>query len=109
MSGRYGRNWLLTALLAGVSVLAAALGYFELRLIGFPDGYVSQWDRARKVLLTGLIVTSVFVSASALFLGSRSSPAAGRNVKIAMLIYGVFLTAVLIADGYLSSQSGRGG
>ncbi len=109
MSGRSARNWLLTALLAGVAVLAAAWGYFELQIIGFPDGYLSEWDRARKILLTGLIVTSVFVSASAIFLGSRSSVAAGRNVKIATLIYGVFLTAVLIADSYLSSQSGRGG
>jgi hypothetical protein len=110
MNRHLARNWVLIALLVGLALLAAALGFFELQFLGFPDGYLSDWDRARRVLLTGLIVTSVFVSAIALFLGSRlASAAAGRNLKIAALLYALFLAAVLIADGYLSSQSGRGG
>lgn len=103
------RNRGLAALLTGVALLVAALAYFELRYLGFPDGYLSDWDRARKMLLTGLVVANIGVSAGALLLGSRASPMAGRNLKIAALIYGFFLAAALIADAFLTSQSGRGG
>ena len=93
-----------------VALAAAAFSLFELQFLGFPDGYLSDWDTARKVLLTGLIGISLFMSAVALFLGWRSATSsADRILKIVGLLYMVFLTAMLIADSYFSSQSGRGG
>ncbi len=110
MNSLSAANRVLSVILTGVALVAAALGLFEIQYLGFPDGYLSDWDIVRKGLLTGLIGISVFMSAAALFLGWRSvSSSASTYLRIAGLLYAVFLAAVLIADSYFRGQSGRGG
>lgn len=96
-------------ILAGIAFLVSIVGYFKLRSIGFPDGYMSEWDAARKALLTMLIGISWFVSVFSIWLGRSVSIKSFRRLKIATAMYVPFVLAVEIIDSYFAGQSGRGG
>ena len=97
-------------MLAGVALVVAAFGFLELRYLGFPDGYLSHWDNARKGLLTGLIGVSLLMCVAAIALGWRApSASTSKHLKIAGTLYAVALIAAVILDIYFRAQSGLGG
>lgn len=96
--------------LIGAALLVAVLGYAELRLIGFPDGYRSDADLARAMLLRGLIGVSALVGAMSLAVSRHSAPgSAGRRQRILAMTYAAMLLAALAGNLYLLGLSGRGG
>lgn len=96
--------------LIGAALLAAALGYSELRYLGFPDGYRSDADRIRAMLLGSLIGVSLLACVVSVLVGWRSTPdSAGRRQRILAIAYAVMLLAALTGNVYLRGVSGRGG
>lgn len=103
-------NRALSYILAGIAVFVSMMGYSELRYIGFPDGYASEWDNARKALLMMLIGISWIVAVLSIYLGRLPlSIKTGKSLKTVGLMYGAFILAVVIINFYCSKQSGLGG
>jgi hypothetical protein len=101
----------LLACAAGCLALALSiLAYQEFRLVGFPDGFVSNWDRTRKILYLLFIGASLPTSAWFVSLGWTAARRAIRaRLRATAIAYAVFVALVLVADHYLRELSGRGG
>jgi len=107
MGSRYG------AFLLGIAVLAvAALIHAELRLLGFPDGGLTELDRARIPLHSAFIGLSILCGLCSLYLAAAESDRR-RNlgVRAVLLLYLVIGLATLLIDLHLSSylDGGTGG
>jgi hypothetical protein len=107
MGSRYG------AFLLGVTVLAlAAFVYAELRLLGFPDGHLTELDRARIPLHSVFIGLSVLCGLCSLYLAAAES---GRRrhlgLRAVVPLYLVIVLATLLIDFHLGSylDGGTGG
>ena len=100
----------IVAYLSSFAALATSILLFQERhFIGFPDGFVSEPDRARRVLLAAASGASLLAGFGFGALGWVGSSRLGRKVGVAALVYGVLLALALVADHSLSGLSGRGG
>ena len=103
-------NHIFAYILGCSAIILSFFVYLELSFIGFPDGYLSDWDQARQILLTIYIVISLLVGVWYIFLGWI----AGRNnigvkLRVTNLLYVAFGLLVVVADQYFSQLSGQGG
>ena len=98
------------AYLSGAIALAAAFGlYQELQFMGFPDGFLTELDRARKVLFRIFIGVSIPVALWLFTLGRlAASRQVGRLLMVSLAGYGAFIALLFITDLYLR-QNLRGG
>ncbi|GAB4469205.1 MAG: hypothetical protein OHK0037_27240 [Elainellaceae cyanobacterium] len=96
----------------GASLLLVLSGwvYLEVQGLGFPDGFLTKLDRAKKLL--GLIFLWVSLPI-ALWLGWLGWVAArqpiGRLLRSTILGYGAFLLILLGIYGYLRQTLDAGG
>lgn len=95
---------------AGLILLAAAFVSWWLRDLGFPDGHLTEWDRARRVLGNLFTGTSVAAGLGLFFLGARARKhAIARPLRIALVVYVAFTLVMLGLDQYLGVRLDRGG
>jgi hypothetical protein len=100
----------LMACLSGFVALAISAFLFEeRRSIGFPDGFLTDHDRSRKVLLAASAGASLLAGLGLVSLGWLGPRRSGRKLGLASLVYGLFIALTLIADHHLREASGRGG
>jgi hypothetical protein len=101
------------AFLLGVMLLAvAAFAYTELQLLGFPDGHLTELDRARIPLHSVFIGLSVLCGLYCIYLAA-ADPGRRRQLglRAVVLLYLAIGLATLLIDLYLSSylDGGIGG
>ncbi|MBF2087092.1 hypothetical protein [Thermoleptolyngbya sp. C42_A2020_037] len=101
----------VAAFLCAFLVLAlSGMIYLEVQGLGFPDGFLTELDRAKKLL--GLIFLWVSLPI-ALWLGWLGWVAArqpiGRLLRSTILGYGAFLLILLGIYGYLQQTLDAGG
>ena len=92
------------AFFMGLFALAASVSvYQELRLLGFPDGFLTELDRAERIL--GIIFIGVSFPAGLWFVFI------GKKLWIAIVFYAVFVILLSAVDFYLRRHlmSGGGG
>jgi hypothetical protein len=96
---------------SGVAVLVLAFYVFqEMRFIGFPDGFVSEYDRLRKGLLILVIAVSALAGVWLFLIGWMSGKRRiGMTLRFTYIIYVFLMLCAVIVDHYLSRCSGRGG
>ena len=91
-------------LIASSLVIAAYLWISTLNY-GFPDGYVTEFERAELVLFRTLSLISVFVAGLSTWIALRE-----WNEKTAYLIrYSYFLYLLILAGGYFINHWLRAG
>lgn len=96
--------------LAGGAALAIAFFLFAERgYIGFPDGFIDEWQRDRKVLLAVGGGVSLLAGAGFVALGRIEPRHIGKKLGVAILVYGLFIALTLLVDQHLSQNSGIGG
>jgi hypothetical protein len=99
--------------LFGIAVLAvAACDYAWLQGFGFPDGHLTDLDRARIPLHSAFIGLSIVCGLALLGLGALTSGAGRRKGAFsAIAVYALIVFTTLAIDRYLASylDAGVGG
>ncbi len=96
--------------MACVVLLLSALVYAEVSSMGFPDGHLTELDRAERVLAYGLLGVNFFVSLWFVFLFRRAPhEPVGRRVWVSTALYAVFVAVMLAVDLGLSRHLDAGG
>lgn len=104
----------LLACVLGLAALAVALYVYEeyIRLLGFPDGHVTDLGTAEKTLAAVFIGLSTPLGLYLIYLGTaaRQEPTKARWLVVVGL-YGLVLVGALVVDRYLRSHldGGAGG
>lgn len=104
----------LLACLLGLAALALSLYVYEehIRLLGFPDGHVTELGAAEKKLAVVFIALSLLIGSYSLYLGTMTDrrKTAARLV-VATGLYLLLLAGAAATDYYLQSQldGGAGG
>ena len=83
-----------------------------IQYIGFPDGYVTELESARKVLFKVFTLLSAALGIIFFLVGlSASKPGMDRRLKIAILIFNGLIILSLIVNYFMGSclDNGRGG
>ena len=83
-----------------VILLAAFLSYQAARYLGFPDGFLTELDRAERVLLRIFAGTSVVAGLASILLGHFCHPTSRRRLYGVLLTYGVVAAALYSLDLY---------
>jgi len=96
---------------SGVIALGLSCVVFqEFRLIGFPDGFLSDYDRLRKIVLSSSIVAGVV---SSLWFVSLGWIAERKRIGLRFCLTGILFAALALSafliDHHLSQLSGHGG
>lgn len=100
----------ILACLAGCAALGmSALLFEERRMIGFPDGFVTEDDRTRKALLAASSAASLLAGLWFMFLGGAAPQRTGKRLCVTGLAYGFLVTLAFIVDHHLLQRSGGGG
>jgi RsiW-degrading membrane proteinase PrsW (M82 family) len=96
---------------AGLIAFALSVyAWMEFRQIGFPDGFLSEWDKARKVLLCSFTILSFLAGVWFVYFGRLSNqPKSLRKLYITAILYVILLLSTFIVDYLLMNLSGRGG
>jgi hypothetical protein len=91
------------AYLAGIATLAASfLFYLEfIRMLGFPDGFITELGYAQRRLAYIFIGASVISSVYFIYLGWMASRRAiGRKLSAALFFYLLAITGISLIDYY---------
>lgn len=108
MNPRWER--IVAYLLACIAFALSIFAYEELRLIGFPDGFLADWDQARKILLSLSIGISLLGGSWFVLLGRiTAQKRIGTKLGVTGVLYAISMTILFVADFYLHQRSGRGG
>lgn len=102
----------LTAYLSSSAMLASALFVYaeHVYLLGFPDGFVSELDRAERRLAVVVIVASLSMGSYLLRLGYLAArQAIGKRLLVALALYLLIWLAVLCLDHHARSYLPGGG
>jgi hypothetical protein len=96
--------------LALVAFGLAALAFFEQRLVGFPDGFISEAERATMPLATVFIWFSLATGLWFLRLGwlAARTPIS-RRLWVAALVYLLVATLLFAAAALIHQQLDSGG
>jgi hypothetical protein len=99
------------AFLIGCFIWAiSAFGYLHLRALGFPDGFLTEFDRAQKILLNGLVWISIPVGFWFIFLGTISfQQPITRKLRLTLLLYAMFVLLLVSINFYLRQHLDHGG
>jgi hypothetical protein len=105
------RQRILAIVIGSLVLVAAVVVYLELQLLGFPDGFLTDLDRARKTLIPVWIGISVAVGVWLIGLGATSPPGMTAKLRITLAVYGLVVLLTAGIDFYLrhSLNSGGGG
>ncbi|HEX4423345.1 MAG TPA: hypothetical protein VH165_35800 [Kofleriaceae bacterium] len=105
----------LSVLLAGVAAVAAWLLYETITTAGFPDGYLTAYDKASRLPWTVCAWGSLAVAAWSVYLGGFA-PSAGlkKRTLLSAALYVCLLSVALYAIPYyfidhLGLDHGQGG
>ena len=107
-------NWdrVLACLMACFALASSVFVYLEVRLMGFPDGFLTELDKAEKILAYVFILINFPTS---FWFGFLSWIALQQKVRtklcITIFLYGVLVVLLFVIDSYLRKhlESGRGG
>jgi hypothetical protein len=97
-------------LLAAIALLCAALAYKYRAMYGFPDGFLTERDRAEKVVLTVFIGVSLLFGCRALFLAqiAHQRPVASA-LRSSLVIYFCINVLLMAATVYARKTLAGGG
>lgn len=96
--------------LTGAAIVSTFVAYQDMRWIGFPDGFVTEWDRIRKILLYVFMAINLpFAIAFVRFGFGRSSDDDGKKLRWAGMLWIAAVVCCVIANVVLRRYSGRGG
>ncbi len=99
----------LTSVLGCGALGLAFLAYQESRLVGFPDGFASDYDRVRRVLLILFAgSSSVFGVWVALLGWFAARTRIGWRWRLTLAAYAAVASLAFLADHCLRGLSGRG-
>jgi hypothetical protein len=103
----------ILAFLAGLVAFALSVyAYFERRFMGFPDGFLTELDRAERVLFDIFIWASILAGSWFFFLGwSVPREPEGKKLLVTIFFYIFFIVIFIIIDVYFHRHfvSGGGG
>jgi Kef-type K+ transport system membrane component KefB len=110
MTAHQKRQRVLAYLMGGITLAASAFVYQQQQFVGFPDGFLTNLDRAEKTLFGFLIWASLAAGLWFIFLGCR---AAKRNISkqlyTTVIAYTILVALVLGVDFYLRQRLDSGG
>lgn len=102
----------LSCAVAGLILAIAANDYLWLNNLGFPDGSITELDRARIPLYKAFIALSFLCGAYFVYLGAMASEQRRKGRFLAALaLYTLILAATLSIDRYFGTylRGGEGG
>jgi hypothetical protein len=96
--------------LACIALIAAPLAFLEFSTIGFPDGFRTEWDPARKILLLSFMALSGLVCGWSIFLGYRAKrKSVWRPLLATTILYAIALLFTWAMNHHLNYLGGLGG
>lgn len=98
----------MALVLAGVALLGAVIAAYSLQMMGFPDGHLTELDRADQPLLAVFVTTSAATAVVSAILGvTERYLGLVRVIAIAWAVLGVVLLVLhLVAASTLESGGG---
>jgi hypothetical protein len=99
----------MSYVLAGVVLAIAAYDYLWLKDLGFPDGAITELDRARIPLYNIFVTLSVFCGAYLIYLGAKASEQQRRMRLLTVALLYLLIIAVTISLDWHFSTYLRGG
>ncbi len=106
-----GRDRSRALLLASLALLSAALAFKYRAAYGFPDGFLTERDRAEKILLASFIGVSLLFGLRTLLLArSAGQRPVASALRISLAIYFCMSVVLMAATLYVRmTLSGGGG
>jgi heme A synthase len=93
-----------------VAFILVIFTFKELQLVGFPDGFLSDWDRLRKIILILFIALSIPIGVWFFFLGKiATKEIISTKLYLTVILYIVIIFILFTANNHLSELSGIGG
>ena len=103
-------NQVFAYLIGVIPLVAAFYVYYELSFMGFPDGFLTELARGRRILFRLFIGVSIPVASWFIYLGwTASRKNIGKQLAIAVIGYTIFLVSMFIVDIYLRQTLTGGG
>jgi hypothetical protein len=110
MPERFDVKRTLAYFMAGVSLILSAFAYQEWQFLGFPDGFLTEVNRAEKVLFGLFVGVSVLMSLWFVSLGWLASKRnVSRQLYTTLIFYSLIVVVVFGTDVYLRQRLGGGG
>ena len=106
------KNKILSYLIAITAFIVAAVLYHAANLKGFPDGHLTELDRAERPLFYGSTVLALLAGLFFLSLPRKAKTSRGNKIFVWAVIVIVVLSLVLVAlDWYFikTLDAGQGG
>lgn len=103
---------ILAFLMGCFALVSSVFVYQEVRLLGFPDGFLTELERAERILAYIFILTSFLTSFWFVFLSWRASQQrVVTKLCVTILLYTVLVILLFAIDFYLRKhlRSGGGG
>jgi hypothetical protein len=96
------RNQVLAYSVGSITLLAALVLYQEVQFMGFPDGFLSELDRARRVMLWVMIGLSLPTALWFFALGRQAARTqVGPQLSVSLAGYGAYMALLWLIDLYL--------
>lgn len=96
--------------IAGVALALALFGYLEVRFMGFPDGFLTELDRGRRVLWGGFAGLSLVALVWFAYLGWLAfNKNISRPLAVSAALYAGFAALAAAVDFYLRKTLNGGG
>jgi hypothetical protein len=94
-----------------ITLIASALVYLELIRMGFPDGFLTEFERAERILYRLFLVVSIPTGLWFLVLGWIETPKTAKLLTATGASYLVVVVSLLLLGVYLSGRlmGGAGG
>jgi len=92
------------------SIIALLLGvyfYYDLQLIGFPDGHLTEFEQIIKKIQPFYIAICFLFTLYFFYLGRKGKK--NRNSKLTYILFLTFIGLILIVSFYYKTQLGTGG
>lgn len=106
------RNRILAYLLGIIALITASFVFYTLRFKGFPDGYLTELDRAERRLFSVYILVNIIAGLYCLYLGRiASEKRVGKRLLVVTLLYVILTAVIFVVDDYyiLNLDNGIGG
>jgi hypothetical protein len=106
-------NRFISFFLGFISLTLPAFIYkFYIGWMGFPDGYITECERAEKILYRIFILPEIAFGLFFIYLGwTASKQRITRKLTASLALFILYLIVIIIVDGYLRLHldNGRGG
>lgn len=100
----------LSAYITGFTalLLPVMLYFFYIRGFGFPDGYISELQRAEKILYRIIEIPGIITACCLFYFGKKKE---GRKIILFVFLYFALILLVVLLDYYfrLHLDHGQGG